>query len=471
MPANAIATLLAAAARGDLSAVEAALAAEPGLVSRRGVLDGHSGQRTALHFAVGGGHEAVVALLLDQGADPNIRCEGDWATPLHFAAEKENLGIIRRLIEHGADPIGAGDYHELEVIGWATCFGSGRQDVVDYLLAHGARHTIFSAVAVGDTGAIRVAAARAPADLDRRMDLTNRRRRPLHLAVAKRQPEALATLLELGAPTESLDEAGLTALDQAALMGAPELAERLLARSAEVRLPAAVALRRREDVERLMREDPEGLRPGHRWGRLIIRAAEESSGEVVEALIGLGADVNVRDDPKTAVDAAARYAPLHGAASRGNLEAAAVLLRHGADPNARDDKYCGTPAGWANHFGHAAARDLILAGPIDLFQALSFDLWDRLPEILARDPGALERPFAAYASCQPLEHAWWPAPWCTPLAWVALQGRIEAVQALLHLGANATVRGPDQRPLADLVRERGHDEVARLLTRQGPDSG
>jgi ankyrin repeat protein len=58
-----------------------------------------------------------VKALLERGANPNTRCEGDCATPLHFAAEKGHLGTIRLLVEHGADPIGDGDYHELEVIG------------------------------------------------------------------------------------------------------------------------------------------------------------------------------------------------------------------------------------------------------------------------------------------------------------------------------------------------------------------
>ena len=44
--------------------------------------------------------------------------------------------------------VGAGDGHELEVIGWAVCFSYAfHPEVAEYLLEHGARHTIFSAVA------------------------------------------------------------------------------------------------------------------------------------------------------------------------------------------------------------------------------------------------------------------------------------------------------------------------------------
>lgn len=461
--AIAIQALLAGAARGDIARVSAILDAHPDVVSECGLLPGHSGMRTALHFAINGPHEAIVRLLLECGADPNVRCEGDAATPLHFAAEREHLGIIRLLIEHGADPIGHGDYHELEVIGWATCFGTARKDVVDYLLAHGARHNVFSAVATGNVDRIRALAAQSPDDLDRRMDLTNQRRRPLHLAVVKQQPASLTTLLQLGAPTEALDEAGLTPLDQAALSGEAVMAASLLHAGAEVRLPAAVALGRTADIARLLRDDPACLRPGHRWGHLILRACERGSGRLVEMLTGLGASVDVRDDPKTSVDGTYGYTPLHVAGFRGNVEAATVLLKHGADVAAREDKYCGTPAGWANYAGHTDVRDLILTGAIDLFEAIDFDLIDRIPGILDRDPEALDRPFGHYVTGRPNAQQWWPDAWCTPLAVAVLKNKVAIARVLIERGADLAVRDPDGRALRDLAHAPGREGVAALF--------
>jgi hypothetical protein len=49
-------------------------------------------------------------------------------------------------------------------------------------------------------------------------------------------------------------------------------------------------------------------------------------------------------------------------------------LKHGADVNAREEKYSSPPAGWANYAGHRYLRDLILRGPIDMFQAIEFDV-------------------------------------------------------------------------------------------------
>ena len=231
-----------AAGRGDLRRLEELLAVGPELINETA----GPGVRTALHHAVFGRSEEGVRFLLDRGADPNIRCEGDNAYPLHFAAEKQLFPMIRLLIEHGADPIGEGDYHELGVIGWATAweYVHANREILDYLLAHGARHNIFSAVATADIEAIRQLISRSPEDLERRMDMANRRRRPLNLAVIKKQAESLVKLLDLGANKESLDEAGFSALDQAALIGEKEMARILLDRGAKVRLPVAICLGR-----------------------------------------------------------------------------------------------------------------------------------------------------------------------------------------------------------------------------------
>ena len=153
--------LLTAAARGDASTVAAIVDAHPATINERGTLPGHTGLRTALHFGVK--HEAVVSTLLDRGANPNIRDEGDNAYPIHFAAESGDMAVVRLLIEHGADPIGAGTGHELDVLGWAVCFDYATHvDVARYLLAHGARHSLFSAAAMGDSAAIRELARPAP---------------------------------------------------------------------------------------------------------------------------------------------------------------------------------------------------------------------------------------------------------------------------------------------------------------------
>ena len=420
----AIHALLAAAERGAARQVAEVLDAFPDIVNER-----NAENRTALHLATNLLSEATIEVLLARGADPNLRDDGDNAMPLHFAAERGHLGIVRRLIEHGADPIGAGDLHQLEVIGWATAFEATHTEVAEYLLAHGARQTIDSAVALGDTSAIRDVAARAPADLDRPMDQTNHRRRPLHLAILKEQPASLDTLLSLGADVEAEDAAGLTPLEQAALSGQRAMAHRLLEHGARVRLPTAVALEMQDEVERLLRAEPDSLRPGGRWDRLILRASERASAPIVEALLRAGASVHARDDHRTAVDGTHGYTPLHAAAFRGNTDVVRVLLRHGANPADREDKYWGTPAGWAAYAGHTAVRDLILEGADRHIRRHRLRPVRRIDEILARDPLALHRPFGDSVNGDPKAHPWLDPAW-TPVAFAVAHGKLDAVRLL-----------------------------------------
>ena len=463
----AIQALLAAADRGDAAAAADLLDAHPDIVNERAILPGHTGKRTALHFAMNSMSEAVVDLLLGRGADPNVRDEGDNAMPLHFAAEKGHLGIVRRLIEHGADPVGTGDMHELEIIGWAACFPRApAYEVVEYLLGHGTRHNIFSAVATGATGTIRELVARSPADLDRPMDATNHRRRPLHLAVTKRRPDSLETLLALGADSEAEDAAGLTPLDQAALNGEREMAQRLIAHGARVRLPAAVALELRDEVERFLRDEPDCLRPGGRWDKLILRASESASAEIVEALLRGGASVHTRDDHQTSVDGTHGYTSLHAAAFHGNAGAVRALLGHGADPAAREDTYLATPAGWADYAGFMEVRDLILDGSIDIFDAISFDRIDQLEAILDRDPQALERAFGDYVNGDPKARSMFDPTW-TPLTFAAANGKLVAARMLVERGAYLSPTDSAGRTPIELAEAHDRQEVVELLRSAG----
>jgi ankyrin repeat protein len=436
--------LLLAAGKGDAARVATILDEHPEIIDERGTLPGNIGLRTALHF--GSGHEPVVRTLLERGASPNIRDEGDNAFPLHFAAERGDLAIVTLLVEHGADPIGADTTHELDVLGWAVCFDYATNlDVARYLLAHGARHTLLSAVAMGDAGAIRMRAA-AGDDLSQRMDRTNHRRTPLHLAVVKKQAASLAVLIELGADLNLPDAVGLTPLDQAALDGEEEMTRLLLAAGATINPPAAIALERTDDLERLLRDDPElfSTTDNRRWASLLVHASRRAPGPVLEKLLrtltrhraGLSL-VNMEDNQETAFDGASGVTPLHAAAFSGNDAAVEVLLKHGANPRARDGRYCGTPAGWADYAGHMEAANRILEEDIDIFDAIAFDRADRVSDILDRDPEALGRPFRAYASCESKEGQWWPAPDATPLEWATARQKLNAIRVLAERGAAA----------------------------------
>ena len=188
------------------------------------------------------------------------------------------------------------------------------------------------------------------------------------------------------------------------------------------------------------------MKPGHQWERLIVRAGATSSGKTIETLLRYGAAINALDDPATSVDEVRGYTALHAAGWNGNADAAAVLVAHGADLSIRDGKYRATPAGWADYAGHAAVRDLILEGQIDVFEAIDFDLADRIPGILQRDPGALTRPFSEYRRLGQTHANWARSREVTPLAYAVEEKKAACAEVLMAQGqtvrAGARLRTP-----------------------------
>jgi ankyrin repeat protein len=239
----AVTAFFAACQAGDTATLRELLASDPVLVHER-----NAGGGTGLHLAVA--HLEAVKLLLDHGADPNARESGDNAYPLHFAGGAVGAGgveVVRALLDAGADVHGVGDVHQLDVIGWATCFGATpAKDIVALLLERGARHHIFSAIAMRDLELIQRIVAENPDALARRLSPFENRQTALHYVIAP--PDGLLgggfrtgehyamldLLIELGADLEAEDDKGRTPLAVAMLRGDSEAMRRLQAAGARI---------------------------------------------------------------------------------------------------------------------------------------------------------------------------------------------------------------------------------------------
>jgi len=99
--------IIKAVKKGDVTAVESLLAADPDAMLQRDT-DGS----TPLHCAAWKGHVEVVVALLNAGADVNATNTNEhWGTtPLHAAAHANNTEIVRLLIARGAD-VNPADMH------------------------------------------------------------------------------------------------------------------------------------------------------------------------------------------------------------------------------------------------------------------------------------------------------------------------------------------------------------------------
>lgn len=339
--------LFEAARSGDSGALATLLDLHPDRLYARTQPYEHS----LLHLAAAGGHLATVDLLLARGLDVNVREKGDNTYPLHWAAAHGHLEVVRRLADAGGDIVGHGDDHALEVIGWATCFGPCHGAVADFLVRRGARHHIFSAIAMNLADEMRRIVAADPAALSRPMSRNEDYRLPLHFAVQKNRPEMVALLLELGADPLATDGSGFPATAYAT---APEIDRSILeairARGGITDLFTALALGDRDAAERLWSAEP-GKGAG-----VLHRMAKRNQGAAVQWLLDHGADPNARWSHWDA-----EVTPLHLAASQGHAEIVRLLLQAGADPRIRDSKHDSDPIGWAYHFGQREIAKLLEA--------------------------------------------------------------------------------------------------------------
>ena len=140
---------------------------------------------------------------------------------LHFAAESADLAVVEMLVDAGSDIIGAGDDHHLGVLGWATCFRRVRNDVAEYLLRHGARLNLWSAIALDRADDVHDFITRDPALLGAQMSRNEHHRTPLHHAAAKNRPQMARLLLDLGADAKAKDATGATRCHRGGRAGDP----------------------------------------------------------------------------------------------------------------------------------------------------------------------------------------------------------------------------------------------------------
>jgi ankyrin repeat protein len=321
-------------------------------------------EATLLHAAAS--HLAAVDLLLERGLDVNARETGDNTYPMHWAAAGGHLDVVRRLADAGGDVIGHGDDHELEVIGWATCWDAGddaaHRAVADFLVSRGARHHIFSAIALGLPDEVRRIVAADPSALNRRQSRNENHRTPLHFAVMKNRQEMIALLLELGADPLAVDGSGqpvaihATApdtdrrvMEKIRAMTAAELISAVRGhrppRGSPLDLLALLALDEWDTAAQLLRGNTGLIAPS---SGVLHLMAKRNGVAAVRWLLEHGADPNGRWAHWDA-----DVTPLHLAAWHGHAGVVRLLLEAGADPTIHDSKHHADAIGWAEFFGQA----------------------------------------------------------------------------------------------------------------------
>jgi len=243
-----------AESRVQFGLVEAALAGDEGSVVRMLAVGADVNERdargvTALHLAAWIERPAILALLLNAGADVHAVAVGTLETPLHMAGKARDSGIARALLDAGADvdarqATGATPLH--------TAAHYDRAETAQVLISAG--------------GSVKAEDHRGAT--------------PLHVAASEGAREVTEVLIVAGADLEAVDGAGHTPLYWAVHNGHGVVATALLDAGANVNVPSVA-------------------------GTPLLVAVNNGMEHVAVILMEHGADADVTNDQgKTAADLA-----------------------------------------------------------------------------------------------------------------------------------------------------------------------
>ena len=296
-----------------------------------GLADSKKHEKTAMIFAIHGGHEKILEMLLDANA---CHSSEDYTPsdqiPLHLAVRYSNENMVSILLERGADV--------------ETCDELGRTALFETLDCH----DLHTATLLFDAG-INISSS------DREGNTV------LHEAVRRGAVEHASLLIDQGIQVNDFNTEGLTPLHLAARHGHCRIANDLLKSAADV-----------DVVDQILEWTP--LMYGASTGATqlcqillscganvamvssehetpLLIAANAGNHQVAHLLLDYGADVNGLDtESKT---------PLLLAAAAGDAQLVRLLLQYGADVNVLDNR-SNSSLGLAADAGHVSIAQLLL---------------------------------------------------------------------------------------------------------------
>lgn len=280
-----------------------------------------------LYYASGVGLSWLVEGLLEDGAD--VKAEGDDGTALNVAADCGHDDIVRLLLQAGADADARNKYGEAP-LHTATSRGSGR--IVQWLLEYS---TDINATSTSGTP-LWIATQKGHVEIVR--------------CLLEHGADCNAAYRCNGD--------GMTLLQEAARRGHVEVIEQLVKHGADINAASldGTALRwavRHGNctiVELLINHGADLDLAGRRGGTPLQAAVHQSHGKIVQCLLEHGADADLASEDQIAPDRSSikigfkrrpnadrfnqRNTPLYLAASRGSGKIVQQLVEHGADVNA-----------------------------------------------------------------------------------------------------------------------------------------
>ena len=274
----------------------------------------------ALHVCAWFGLTYVVSKLLDEGFDVNAADPSYKQTPLMYACRRGQSAMVAKLLQRGAD---VNQYSQRDSV------------------------ALFEAVDNGDIETVALLLSRKDLDLNaihpRRYNRT-----ALMLAAQNGKLQIVNALLDLpGIKVDTKDMEGNTALSLATITGQPDVVTALLRHekidinsqnslgSTALILAATAVGGRKEALARILiatylldRGADSTVRDHEGGGTVLLRAVDAGNEVMVKLLLDYSADINIRDDLDRGL--------LHSAAIDGYEGIVQLLVEERLDVNAQD---------------------------------------------------------------------------------------------------------------------------------------
>ncbi|CAG2105105.1 unnamed protein product, partial [Medioppia subpectinata] len=299
-----------------------------------------SNHDTALTLACAGGHEELVSLLLNRGAEMEHRDKKGF-TPLMLAATAGHLNVVEIMLNNGADMEAQSERTKDTALSLAC--SSGRFEVVEILLSRGSNkehrnvsdYTPLSLAASGGYVNIIKLLLSHGAEINSRTG-SKLGISPLMLAAMNGHAATVKLLLDMGSDINAQIETNRnTALTLACFQGRCEVVGLLLDRRANVEHRAKT-----------------GLTP-------LMEAASGGYVEVGRVLLDKGADVNATPVPSS------RDTALTIASDKGHYRFVELLLTRGAIVDVKNKKG-NSPLWLACNGGHLDVVQLLVNAGCDI---------------------------------------------------------------------------------------------------------
>lgn len=367
---------------------------------------------TPMHLAAAGGHVNVVKRLCAK--NPSIRNEknGDNETPLILAAKRGHAAVVKELLH----------------VPGSESKGSRNNEVWEGF------YPLHYAASKGHDELVRLLVTKEKYNVNIRRDPD--RQTPIHAAVESKSVTMIPLLIDLGADVIAADENGDTALHFAATMDRLEACKALLSDIPNTKIEAI-------DLPNIEKETP------------LHRACSKGYTDVVELLLGNGADCN-----KRCFDG---FTPLHLAAAWRHPNVVRLLLDNKAsDYDALDDSEA-TPIIMAAGHGNTDATAMLLEAGAAVDRAdsrgstaLHYAVWgghlDCVKLLIEKGDADYKRRINDVL---------------TPLHVAAANGHVAVVSYLLEKGAQLSVTAETFGTPLELAMKEGKFDVVEFLVGKG----